>query len=31
VLLIPYVLDQELCQSLIHVWETQGNVATGVE
>ena len=31
VLLIPYALDQELCQSLIHVWETQGNVATGVE
>src|SRR6266567_3323115 len=24
VLLIPYVLDQDLCQSLIHVWETQG-------
>ena len=31
VLLIPYALDQELCQSLIHIWETQGNVATGVE
>ena len=31
VLLIPYALDQELCQALIHVWETQGNVATGVE
>ena len=31
VLLIPYALDQEICQSLIHVWETQGNVATGVE
>ena len=31
VLLIPYALDQGLCQSLIHVWETQGNVATGVE
>ena len=31
VLLIPYALDQEFCQSLIHVWETQGNVATGVE
>ena len=31
VLLIPYALDQALCQALIHVWETQGNVATGVE
>src|SRR5262249_36952464 len=31
VLLIPDALDQELCQSLIHVWETQGHVATGVE
>jgi predicted 2-oxoglutarate/Fe(II)-dependent dioxygenase YbiX/peroxiredoxin len=31
VLLIPYALDQELCQSLIHIWETQGNIATGVE
>ena len=31
VLLIPAALDPELCQSLIHVWETQGHVATGVE
>ena len=31
VLLIPDALDQELCQSLIHIWETQGHVATGVE
>ena len=31
VLLIPNVLDPESCQALIKVWETQGNVATGVE
>lgn len=31
VLLIPNVLDPEICQYLISVWETQGNVETGVE
>ena len=31
VLLIPDVLDPEICRFLIHVWETRGNVETGVE
>ncbi len=31
VLLIPHVLDPESCQELLDVWETRGNVATGVE
>jgi predicted 2-oxoglutarate/Fe(II)-dependent dioxygenase YbiX/peroxiredoxin len=31
VLLIPNVLAPEICQDLIHIWETQGNVETGVE
>ncbi len=31
VLLVPNVLDQEICQYLIDVWETQGNIETGVE
>lgn len=31
VLLIPHVLDPETCQELHNVWETQGNVATGIE
>ena len=30
-LLLPNVLDPELCLHLIDVWETEGNVATGVE
>ena len=31
VLLLPNVLDPELCLHLIDVWETEGNVETGVE
>jgi len=31
VLLIPRVLTPDLCQTLIHVWETRGHVDTGVE
>jgi peroxiredoxin len=31
VLLIPNVLDPQSCQALITLWETQGNVATGIE
>ena len=30
-LLLPNVLDPELCLHLIDVWETEGNVETGVE
>lgn len=29
VLLIPRVLDVELCQRLIHIWETEGNEESG--
>jgi peroxiredoxin len=31
VLLIPSVLDLATCHGLLHVWETQGNEATGIE
>ena len=31
VLLVPNVLDSELCMVLINVWETKGNIETGVE
>lgn len=31
VLLIPHVLDRQLCTFLIQVWEDRGHVATGVE
>ena len=31
VLLVPNVLDPELCITLINVWETNGNIETGVE
>ena len=31
VLLLPNVLDPELCLHLINIWETKGNVETGVE
>ena len=31
VLLIPNVLDEEVCEFLMGVWENQGNVETGVE
>ena len=31
VLLVPNVLDPELCITLINVWETKGNIETGVE
>ena len=31
VLLIPSVLDLATCHGLLHVWETQGHVATGIE
>ena len=31
VLLVPNVLDPELCIILINVWETKGNIETGVE
>ncbi len=31
VLLVPEVLEKEVCKYLIEVWRTQGNVETGVE
>jgi len=31
VLLIPNVLTSDVCQALINVWATQGNIETGVE
>jgi len=31
VLLVPEVLEKEICKHLIEVWRTQGNVETGVE
>jgi len=31
VLLVPEVLEKEVCKNLIEVWRTQGNVETGVE
>lgn len=31
VLLIPYVLEEELCHHLIKIWEEKGHSATGVE
>lgn len=31
VLLIPNVLTPDICQALINVWATQGNIETGVE
>ena len=31
VLLIPNVLNTDICNTLIHIWETRGNEATGVE
>ena len=31
VLLVPDVLETEVCKDLIEVWRTQGNVETGVE
>lgn len=31
VLLIPNVLNTNICNTLIHIWETRGNEASGVE
>jgi predicted 2-oxoglutarate/Fe(II)-dependent dioxygenase YbiX len=31
VLLIPHVLDRQICDFLVQVWENQGNEETGVE